>query len=141
MSTHNFQKSGQEQFFQGWDLEKPYPLKTFALTEQPKPKPRGLFLEMLQGDPSQLLQFVETKKDLDDIAGILYALQTKARSVSDLHPEELMQLDDATADMLTEPSVKRKVERPFEHVKKKLEERKEQETPEAPPPVAAFWWV
>ena len=99
---------------------------------------QGLFQQMLQNDPSNLLSFV-TQYAADSAAiPILEALQEGSRRASDLHPEERMVLDTATAEMLTHnPRKKARVQAPPARREVVLD---------APPPVmegnlAAYWWL
>ena len=143
MSTSNSQSGGPKKPFLDWGLERLVfpPPDVFKVVEQPdRPRMQGFFQEMLQSDPKQLLPYAESKEDLAGVAVLLHELLSNARRVEDLHPEERMQLDAATAEMLSEPTVKRKITQPFAHARRKVEE--DDSSPgDAPPPVNAFWWV
>jgi hypothetical protein len=125
------------------------PPPSFHLVPQPKspPKPQGLFQEMLHGDPQQLLEDAQQHGDDGMVTALLHALQTGTRPYADLHPEEQMLLDVATYEMLSRPPVKRKIERPFQHVKSAEADLEYREGGEyASPPVGddnlpAFWWT
>jgi hypothetical protein len=144
MSTNNSWDDKPPKPLLDWGLERLAfpPPDAFKLMDDPPPrKQQGFFQEMLQGDPQKLLPYASARPDLHTVATILYALAAGSRSVADLHPEEQMQLDAATAEMLTEPPVKRKITQPFAHARRKAEEDDSSPT-DAPPPVAnAFWWV
>lgn len=142
MSTDNFPPGGPKKPSLDWGLERlafPPPNAFEVVEPQTRPRPQGLFQEMLQGDPWKLLPYAEARPDLSSVAATLTALLTGARSADDLHPEERMQLDDAAAQMLTEPPVKRKINRPFSHANRKTDA--EESAPEAPPSPNAFWWL
>jgi hypothetical protein len=147
MSTNNSSGSVPKKPFLDWGLERLAfpPPNLFEMVDPPPPRPKGLFLEMLNGDPKQLLPYTETKAGMQDATALLHALLAGTRSLDSLHPEERMVLDYATAEMLTEPPVKRKVERPGAYVRKVLERRQEPEEQteaETPPPTpGAFWWL
>lgn len=140
MSMNNSWDSKPPKPLLDWGLERlAFPPSTFNLVDTPPPKAQGLFQEMLQGDPQKLLPYASQQPDLSNVVTILSALAEGTHSVNDLHPEEQMQLDAATADMLTEGPVKRKLAQPS--LRRKKDEEEESSSTDAPPPVAAFWWV
>ena len=115
------------------------------LVEQPREKPRGLFQEMLGGNPHELQHLLTPlKSGVESARDLLEELQAGTRSYANLSPDERTLLDEATALALSEPPVRRKIERPFQHVQEKEEEQEWQEKVGAPSDEAglpAFWWL
>ena len=110
------------------------------LADSPSKISKGLFQELLQGNPSTLRQFLTS--ETPEIAALLNALQGGTCSLDDLSQTERLLLDEATAEAVTTPKQKRKVNRPFEHVNKKMEEKKAEGTaPAGENALPAFWWV
>jgi hypothetical protein len=141
MSTCKLPKKKPTKPCLDWGLERlAFPPPTFEEAPPERPKMKGLFQEMLQADPHQLLPFVEGTKE-HTLVALLIDLLGKTRSLESLHPEERMQLDDATMRMLTEPSQKRRVNKPFEYVKKKVHEVERDVPPPTVDGLVPFWWL
>jgi hypothetical protein len=149
MSTRNDPENKSKKPSQKWGLDlltfpPPASLNPFELTEEPPPPKRaGLFEQLLYKDVHHLIRLLASTGGTDaETTELLNELAAGTRRYESLHPEEQLLLDEATARAVSEPEIKRKINKPFQKV---MEKRAEADIGEAPPVGAdalpAFWWV